>query len=93
MSALLGTVGLHARPHARIDSHTRFADDPEAQRFVEEHPGGATLEEVGAMFGITRERARQIEAKALAKFPHRLALVGNITVDELRAWLASRGGP
>jgi RNA polymerase primary sigma factor len=29
-----------------------------------------TLEEVGKMFGVTRERIRQIEAKALEKLRH-----------------------
>lgn len=33
--------------------------------------GSATLEEVGALFDVTRERIRQIEAKALAKLPRR----------------------
>ena len=33
--------------------------------------GPFTLEEVGAMMGVTRERIRQIEAKALLKLNHR----------------------
>jgi RNA polymerase primary sigma factor len=31
---------------------------------------GATLEEIGQMFGLTRERIRQIEAKALGRLRH-----------------------
>ena len=35
--------------------------------FVRQHPGGATLEEIGNALLITRERVRQIEESALAK--------------------------
>ena len=31
---------------------------------------GYTLEEIGKMFNVTRERVRQIEAKALRKIKH-----------------------
>jgi len=41
-----------------------------------------TLEEVGQVFGVTRERVRQIEAKTLAKLRHRSY------VDQLRDYLA-----
>jgi RNA polymerase primary sigma factor len=41
-----------------------------------------TLEEVGQVFGVTRERVRQIEAKTLAKLRHRSY------IDQLRDYLA-----
>jgi hypothetical protein len=34
--------------------------------------GGATLEEVGAIYGVTRERMRQVEAGAAAKLKERV---------------------
>jgi len=39
-------------------------------RFGIDGAGDHTLEEVGKVFGVTRERIRQIEAKALEKLRH-----------------------
>ena len=39
-------------------------------RFGLDDGSSKTLEEVGQMFGVTRERIRQIEAKALRKLRH-----------------------
>lgn len=52
---------------ARVHPTLPFELDVAAQRFVEDHPNGATLEEIGAALGLTRERVRQIEEIALAK--------------------------
>ena len=47
-------------------------------------PNGATLELVGEMFGVTRERIRQIEAKALKKLKMACAHEGLSLADFLR---------
>lgn len=66
------TIAKNRRRSARarmqsIDDGVAFADDEVAVAFVNQHPDGATLEEVGNAFGLTRERVRQIEAVALRK--------------------------
>lgn len=44
-----------------------WAQHKEAKDVVAAHPDGMTLEEIGAVLGLTRERVRQIEATALVK--------------------------
>lgn len=71
--------GAHAR-------EPRYADDPEAQRIVAERGGEVSLDEVGAFFGVSRERARQIENSALRSIGQRLRLAG-ISEDDVAEWL------
>lgn len=72
--ALLLPVAAHADPNAKPGAPRSwtwelllYEDDCYAQRFVEAHPHGATLDEVGDALGIVRERVRQIEEQALEK--------------------------
>lgn len=44
-----------------------WEDDLWAQEFVQKHPCGATLEEIGEALGVSMQRVRQIEEKALRK--------------------------
>ena len=57
LAEVLGTLSPRERDVLRL----RFGMDDGRQR---------TLEEVGQLFGVTRERIRQIEAKALRKLRH-----------------------
>ncbi|MBR6162711.1 RNA polymerase sigma factor RpoD [bacterium] len=57
LAEVLGSLSLRERDVLRL----RFGMDDGRQR---------TLEEVGQLFGVTRERIRQIEAKALRKLRH-----------------------
>lgn len=42
------------------------------RRFVQEHPEGASLEEIGIAMGMTGERVRQVVEHALLKLRMRL---------------------
>jgi RNA polymerase primary sigma factor len=55
---VLGTL----KPREEEIIRLRFGLDPRGEH---------TLEEIGAMYGLTRERIRQIEAKAMRKLRHR----------------------
>jgi len=58
----------------KIDEVLSFLTDQEEEvlrsRFGLGESEPKTLEEIGKMFGVTRERIRQIEAKALRKLRH-----------------------
>ena len=59
-----------------------FAEDVACQRFVDAHPGGATLEEIARVVGFTRERVRQLEEQALSAFRRAAAKVGDIDAED-----------
>ncbi|MEV6207143.1 RNA polymerase sigma factor [Kitasatospora sp. NPDC051914] len=68
LDAVLATLGERERQVARL----RYGLDDGRPR---------TLEEIGLLFGVTRERIRQIESKALGK------LRAHAYADQLRAYL------
>lgn len=61
-------------PHSWTWDGLVWERDPWAQAFVDAHPDGASLEEVGDALGVTRERVRQIELIAMRK------------IQQLKAW-------
>lgn len=83
-------TGVNAAPEALVSPGSPYSEDLVAQRFVEEHPDGATLEEVGHYFGVTRERVRQMEVTAIEHLKKRCQLAG-ISREDVAAMLMSRG--
>jgi hypothetical protein len=62
-------------------SDLEWEDHVEARRLVVEFPDGMTLESVGYVLGVTRERVRQIESVAIRKLRNRIGLNPVLVVD------------
>ena len=58
-----------------------WEEHAEARQAVADHPDGMTLEQIGHLMGITRERVRQIEAQAIAKIQGETDLAPAAEVD------------
>ena len=52
--------------------------DEQVAEFVEQHPGGATLDELASALGVSRQRANQLVNKAVAHF------MGELTKRQLQ---------
>ncbi len=55
------------RTRPLIDNSCRYEDDFTCRVFVSMYPQGQSLAMIGELMGISRERVRQIEARALKK--------------------------
>jgi hypothetical protein len=88
----LATAPRLGRPPSRvgtIDPHMPFEWDAAAQAFVEEHPDGADVEQIGCALGYSRENIRLIQRDALAALARGLARHG-IGAADFAAMLAPR---
>jgi len=55
------------REEMRDAQHTPYAEDDWAWYVVQAHPDGLTLDQIGELYGLSRERVRQIEEDAVRK--------------------------
>jgi hypothetical protein len=77
------------RRRPAIDGTTPWKSDYSARAWVVHHPDGGTLEQIGSVLGITRERVRQIETHAKRKLRRACAEYGIDLIDVMRS-LAQR---
>lgn len=77
------------RTEVLIDQRTPYADDDRCWYVVEMHPDGLTLDQVGLLMGVTRERVRQIEERAKRKLALACQLAG-VTREDFEAMMAMR---
>jgi hypothetical protein len=74
----IDTTGHRYRGNRRpiIDDYTSYDDDDKCWYVTAVHPDGLTLEQVGSLQDCTRERIRQIEAKAVRLFKKNARAMG-----------------
>lgn len=72
-----------------VNDDVPYEHDRLAQLFVQSFPDGGTLDEVGQACGVTRERIRQIEGKALIRL-RRNATRAGLSAEDLANALANR---
>jgi DNA-directed RNA polymerase sigma subunit (sigma70/sigma32) len=77
-------LGYRRKRTPLVDDLSPYEEDFAARVFVAMHPDGATLEQVGAVLDVTRERIRQIEAAALRKLRATCQRMGIKLEDILR---------
>lgn len=53
------------------------------EAWIDAHPDGGTLAEVGAEFGLTSERVRQIERDALTRIAVAMAVEEGLAIEAL----------
>jgi RNA polymerase primary sigma factor len=70
LTSLVGRRGTDARTQKVLATLTPREEKVLRMRFGIGETSEHTLEEVGQQFSVTRERIRQIEAKALRKLRH-----------------------
>ena len=89
-----GRHGFANCQHPAVDEVRSYEDDVPCRLLVARF-GPMTLEEIGQALGITRERVRQIEAKAIERLKKRVLLMGwtREEVIELLAHLEQRQDP
>lgn len=58
-----------------------YEADEAAQRIVDENPDGARLEAIGHLYGVTRERIRQVETVAMTKYRLALLIADEIGIE------------
>lgn len=79
-----GCYGLHKLGETFLSQTASYADDARCRHLVRHFRDGMSLEDIGDLLGITRERVRQIEHVAMRHFIAR-AKLADITADDMRA--------
>lgn len=75
-----------AQRGALVSHYLRYEDDVAAQLVVAAWPDGATLEVIADAMGVTRERVRQIEERALRRLYLRMRVAG-VELEDLQQLL------